>query len=538
MKKVCGVNQNMFREYNFNDHTWAQNAELRADLLHLAQRCVKIGSQYWFKKVGGSCWMPIPTITDAEKEALNTWLGAALPSGNAVTAALINTFFHGEETLSYEKGGKTVTYKAKTGSCPNIFQKMVVPMGPQYVTYNNQTMLNTWYWDGIDGDVSHLQLGKLVLLMCYGALCNGQVNLSANKIGAEADRVYDMVVTDNYDNVDFRFLMNWLAAIVQFPGINLQTNVWLLGSLEGIGKGTLVNIMRIILGPEFVGELNQTEVEAGWNDHLIGKVLIEVNEFETTGKMSGKQWGTWLKGNTIEPTFRVRERNTRAYTVLHIGNFLGTGNVSGDQDFLDSEDRRNQTIETSKDPRWVQFATAIQLQHLKKHPKEVASGFAHVLETVKVNLDFIAKANKNQLKMKIAKNNQTIVDEWIGLDFSIKRGVSRPAIEWYESFKYWWKDAHPSDPTPSLTKFGKAMGSSERIGVVKEVTSKGSSYTIGDPPVIVEAKLEDAVLSVKAIAPSNDVVAVFDYDEEESKEDFSGMTQLDKMRAFFRSEKE
>lgn len=53
MARTCGVNSNLFKPYNFEDHIWHQNKSIRGDLLYLANRAVKIESSYYLKKLGG-----------------------------------------------------------------------------------------------------------------------------------------------------------------------------------------------------------------------------------------------------------------------------------------------------------------------------------------------------------------------------------------------------------------------------------------------------------------------------------------------------
>jgi hypothetical protein len=323
--------------------------------------------------------------------------------------------------------------------------------------------------------------------------------------------------------------MNWLAAIMQMPGINLQTNLWLIGTVQGLGKGTIVDIMRYILGSEFVGELNQTEIEAGWNDHLVGKQLIEVNEFDSSGKMSGKAWGKWLKGHTIEPSLKIRERQKTSYTVLHIGNFLGASN-DVDQTFIDANDRRNQFIQTTPDTSWVQYATVLQLEYFKKVPLDVAAGFAHVLDKVKVDLEFISKAHKNQFRNTIAANSQSIIEEWLDNDPTITKGAWLNASDVYASYKDWFRTANPSADIPSLTMFGRVIRQSEHLGIHKQETRSNIQYKFDVPPQKVEHKIEDAVLRVNQITHDNLSVEVFDYDVVDDKFDVNTMTPVQKMR--------
>lgn len=535
MTRKCGVNKNLYSAYNFDDHIWYQNKNGQGanqikppydynDLLHLANRCVKIGKEYWMKKVGGDQWVSFSN-GDAEKEALNTWMGATLPSGALIDSDIIHTFFSGDATILIN--GKLG--KQKIGSCPNIYQKIVIPMGPQFVNYDNHQYLNTWYDEMIEPDSNHLDVGRAVLMMIYGGLCDGTVDKS--NMAAESIRVFDMVKNNQYDSQEFKFLMNWLAALVQYPGINLQTNVWLLGTLEGVGKGTLVDIMRLILGRDFVGTLNQAEIEAGWNDHLVGKQLVEINEFDTDGKWNGRMWNKWIKGHTIEPTFKVRQRNTTSYTVAHIGNFIGTSNVE-DQTFIDEHDRRNQFIKTSDDTFWTSYAAGIQIGYFKKNPTALAAGFSEILNLVTVDLDFISRSFKNHFRQSIVSFNMGIIESWLTYDPTIERGQWRMAGEWYDDFKKWFYNHYSSHQMPTIHEWGRAMGKSESLGVFKKKVAAGQSYIFGDRMERTTVKLDEGVAAVDGVVGKTSDIIIYDLDvDEESIPDFDQMTPMQKVRA-------
>ena len=63
--------------------------------------------------------------------------------------------------------------------------------------------------------------------------------------------------------LEFRFLMSWCAAPIKEPGRNLQTNLWLMGAQQGIGKGTFFEILKRIYGGAHVAILNAQEIEQG-----------------------------------------------------------------------------------------------------------------------------------------------------------------------------------------------------------------------------------------------------------------------------------
>lgn len=505
--RKSGVNSKLIKRYNFEDHVWQnKNCPQATDLLVLANSAVKIKNEYWMRKGSQGQWNCLSNIIDAKKEAINTWMGRALPSGTVIDPELIDMFFDGFELQSIQVGKKDISVKVHVGSCPNLHQKLIVPMGDQFVTYNNQQYLNTWYNDMIAPNQAELDTGKLVLLMCYGALCNGTVD--KDNLDVEADRIYKMILRNDYDNKEFKFLMHWLAALVQAPGINLLTNVWLLGAVEGLGKGTIITIMGHILGREFVGKLNQTEVEAGWNDHLVGKQLIEINEFDTSGKMSPKAWGLWIKAHTIEPEFKVRQRNTTSYYVPHIGNFIFTGNEV-DQRVADKNDRRNQFIQTSSDIWWTTFATKLQLSFLIPAPERVAGGFAYILDQVQVDHNLIKRAFVNDIRTTIVANNKNIVEEWLESDDSlIGRGFLTASKCFEEYFTDWYKKSGTgARETVTKTVWGKLMGSHPRVN--KKRTNKGFEYEVVETARVADLPPElDVVTEQTEKVKTSEVAAV------------------------------
>ena len=529
-KRQSGVSSKLIKKYQFDDHIWYQNKsdQDNQDCLDMANNAVKIGTQYWMKKAGSEHWITLSNCQDAIREAVNTWTGIKTKNGTVVDSDLIEQFFTGEKKVQIVVGKKTMMVKEKTGSCPNIFQKLVVPYGPQFITYNHQHYLNTWYDDMIKSDEKNLSVGQLVLLLVYGSLCAGEVD--KNNLQGEADRIFNMILTDEYDNLEFRFLINWLAALYQSPGVNLLTNIWLLGEVEGLGKGTINEIMSWVLGREFVGKLNQTEIEAGWNDHLVGKQLIEVNEFEPSNRMGPRAWGAWIKAHTIEPSLKIRQRNTTSFQVPNIGNYIFTGNVV-DQHIADKNDRRNQFIQTSSDLWWVSFATNLQTSYFKPRPEIVASGFAYILSKVKVDYTFISRAFKNNIRSLIVDNNKSTVDEWFENDPTIDTEKWVMSNLMYDEFKKWYHSNFPSSHIPSVTSWGKMMNQNKRVD--KKRTEKGNQYFVFKeaPKELIPPSIEEVSKLTNTVTGLEEVTVIPDYDTvEETNVDFSKLSKMDLLR--------
>lgn len=524
-KKKSGVATNLYKKYTFADHIWAQSSPPQDDLLELAQRCVLVDGHYWIKSSNSGHWNRFDKEAHAIKEAKNKWTGGVLKSGTRIGSELIESFFSGQQIVKTVIGKQVITTREEIGSCPNIQYTMVIPQGPQFVSYNKDTYLNIWQNEMLSGDATHARLGKLMLVLVYRSLCNGEA-LDPDPV-AEQEMLYQQVLTNQYTNDDFRFCLNWLAAIYQNPGINLQTNLWFCGEQNGVGKGTLLDVMRYLLGSSFVGSLNQTEIEAGWNDHLMGKMLIESNEFDTQGKMTGKQWNKWIKSHCNEPTLSIRQRNTTAKTVLNIGNYIFTTNDESPV-WLDKTDRRNHLIKTTDDRYWKEFASIVRVQYVDRDPVSVAQGLGWILDQVQVDIKFISSAFVNSLKSQILLDSQNIVEKWIQNDPIITRDRWINAREMYVEFKQWMMDSNPGQSIESETTWGRQMSRAHRMGVQKRRGSTGAQYYVGEAA-------EAAAIDREAVASTvgrltGDQVEIIDIDQSAEPETGMKLTPMERLR--------
>jgi hypothetical protein len=529
--KNSGVNPNLYSNYNFHDHLWTQQVTQRDELLELARRCVCIGGQYWMKIPNKNVWAVYRTVAEARKQAYNTWQNIYLKCGTQVTPQLIDTFFDGVELEQVLVGKKTIVQKNVVGSCPNLHGRIVIPYGPQFVEYDNRFYLNFTALNVVDGDDNFVNLGQSVLSLVYRALCNAP-QLDPDAV-VEADMLLEQVLTDTMTNLEFRFVMNWLAAIVQNPGINLQTNLWLIGQQQGIGKGTLMDVMKAIMGPELVGELNQDDIEGGWNDHLLGKCLVEVNEFDTksNSKKGPKGWDQWIKRNTCEPTLNVRERLVGSYSVIHIGNFIFTTNDEAPL-YLDKTDRRNMIVKTTDDPQWKAYASHVKRRLVQHNLKDLAKGFAWILEQVKVDMDLVSSAPMNQAKANVQAAQMDDAEGWVRDDIFVDRDVEMQAMALYGKFKEWFVKTNPSGKVPSSTSWGRQMGIMVSKGwVEKGKIPTGITYTVKS---VFEDRTFDKVVvegRFNAIVKDNKQTKDFDQTIERAGVDFDKITDIQKLRA-------
>lgn len=519
-KRVSGVDPSAYKQYKFEDHIWFKSPADNTDLIDLVKRCVKVdGTYYLFDKNNSHC-MRITKDGDQKKHANNVWLEERLPSGTVISEELIETFFSGVITTYKTVGKKTFAVKTQIGSCPILQQTISIPLGPKYVTLNGSTALNTWVDEMITGDVKHLNDGKAILRMIYRCLCAGE-QLDTDSV-KECDMLLQQVIDDQWTNLDFRFVMNWLAALVQRPGYNITSNLWLCGTREGVGKGTLVKIMKEILGASSVGKLNISEVERGWNDHLQGKQLVEIDEFEEKGKMTKKDWNTWIKANTCEPVLSIAKRNSSSYTVINVSNFIITTNEE-EPLWLGKSDRRNQFVRTWDSPKAVAMASALR-GAVDIDPIRWAKGLAYILERVTVDWKFISKAHINDFKQEIIDSSLNIVEEWFANDVDIKPDVEMQASQAYDNFKSWFRFSNPSGHLISMTAWGKLMKAQKRV--LTEKRRNVTYYTILSNVVEEQFDLSGAVESLEKI--TGQTVPIEDLDVKKSP--ITGLPELSKMQ--------
>ena len=517
-KIKSGIKQGLIKPYTFAEHYWSlpvnRNKQysgvsltpLFDSMLEFAKRVVVVDGIYWMKNGISDVWSPKKSETLTKKEIANLWLGQQV--GQSVcTPDFIDTYINGEVKIPVidptNNTQKIVIHKI--GSCPQLNQPMSLPFQPEAVVYKDQKYLNIWSDEIMRSDEQHKAMGGVMLRLIYRALCNGP-ELSHDP-DAEIAILEKQIIDNDYrtgegENTDFMFLMNWLAAIYQNPGINLLTNVWLCGALEGIGKGSLVRVMRRVLGENVCGVLSQSDIERGWNDHLANRVFIEVNELDPSlNKKSGcneKWWANWIKNVCNEETFNVNGRGTKPFTTINIGNYMFTTN-SENPIFLDRTDRRNHLIKTTDDPYWIGYATAINTQMLNPKLNEVAAGFAWYLERVDVDIGLVSRAIANTFKQGIIGASRNVVEEWILNDPMVLNGREYKARDLYlKEFKEWMEESCPGAEVPSETTWGRMM--SKTPMATKGRTNGSVTYKINNttPPLgTVVPNKEQAAASVE-----------------------------------------
>lgn len=142
------------------------------------------------------------------------------------------------------------------------------------------------------------------------------------------------------------YLCDWLAHVVQRPGVKIMCAVVLVGQ-QGTGKTAVSQIMTAILGLRNVAVVSTSEVKSDFNEWLQGRQMIIVEEIMALGR---REIMNNLKPLITQSHVTINKKYQRPYEIENAANFLFLTN-SGDALLLDQSDRRYFVISSDITPR-------------------------------------------------------------------------------------------------------------------------------------------------------------------------------------------
>jgi Family of unknown function (DUF5906) len=377
----------------------------------LAERCVITNEGDWHIRLSTGVWQCMGSQKAAKLTMCQHWLGGP----HSVTEDDVQKFMNTKPPVVQG------TMRVPTSKAP-------------VVEFADSLYVNTWR-NTIQGPAAAEVLDSVDI---KPALTLFMRMLREGLCGQEDERdLSEMLVIANSrdtDEIEFRFMMNWLAAIIQAPGVNLQTNMWLVGKLNGMGRGTLTQIMVGIMGGENAVRISGADLEkGGWNDGLENKLLGVLNE--VNGLLRGPNtfdWDQFLKQTTTEDVVPIRKRNHHAHPALNFCNYIGTTNVI--PAWVDKENRRDALIGSSRNPAKLKLALNMQLwlRDNEALVPRLLAAFVTVLMRQKVDHALLLRAPETLLKADIVEGHSRDLDELYWLD----NDDSYPRNQWHKAHVY------------------------------------------------------------------------------------------------------
>jgi hypothetical protein len=121
----------------------------------------------------------------------------------------------------------------------------------------------------------------------------------------------------------WKIIEEWIAYMVQYPGVKIKWAIVLVSEVEGVGKGLLAHICSRILGEDNVNEnANYKHLTNSHNTLLVGKQLIVLNEVSLGDFKSKKEGTNTLKNFVGDPVYSCNFKNKPMVVLPNLTNFM------------------------------------------------------------------------------------------------------------------------------------------------------------------------------------------------------------------------
>lgn len=419
----------MFREHYWNQDEFVESKMIIGDkavtkwkypsdeLISLTYTVVKVDEEnaYYLKNKYGKNRDQYTTKTTLHEKMFNDYQNEVYPSISdsslcyKMTADKIDLLIYGKKEKAITIDGKTTTIEERAGTIPSVNSIVDYPLHNEFlVDPFGQFLLNIGVsYETIESKQDN-DKAKEILYMIYINLC-GFVQPEDKTEEEMKDYLLDVVLLNKYtpDEIDFKFVVNWVAALIQCPGINLMTNLWFAGAYQGIGKGTLVSLIKAMLGENKTALLKPNMISGSFNGALDEKFLLEINEKQEG--VNPNQMTNWLKSFSQEPLIQIEKKGMEPHTRINMINVIGTVQFPEDVFKIEDEDRRNtiyQTVDQETDPDLKARKRAKDIAVGLKDNTDWGKAFAWMLERVTIDWTLMSTARKTHSYNNI-KTEQT-----------------------------------------------------------------------------------------------------------------------------------
>lgn len=428
-----GVDMSFITAYDFHDNAVMTNGSDIYDKYvdYLGRRCIVIGDRFYVKEAGTGHWSKM-TKPSARSTLYSQHGGAETSLG--ITMSKIEEF--------------------TTKHVPVFAAPIFAPGAPEFVIYNGTKRLNIFVDRRCPADFSLFEHAEIIMRLIRENLCD------------EAPKSFDEMFEeiDSGQRTTFAYVMHWLASAYVNVGHHIGTALWFVGPNQGVGKGTLLKIMKHLIGAGHVASVNVKEFET-WNSFLNEAVLVEGDEVNFGTR---KELAAMMKMMIGNSAITIRERNVGSYCIPNVANWIMTTNDLAPI-LLDPGDRRHTMIQTTSD--WSRNSLAIKFNTMPKADREnCIAGFAAILQSIVIDTRWISKPFETGLKRSIIDESRDPVERWFATtwttDFIWGVGKVRSSEDLFTSFLDWKNENDPGCYIGSKTLFGRKLRKLEAQGYV------------------------------------------------------------------------
>lgn len=133
---------------------------------------------------------------------------------------------------------------------------------------------------------------------------------------------------------------NWIAVILQHF-VPTRT-AWVQQGTQGTGKGLLFHqVLAQIFGARNVHAMRMEELESEFTGALENKLLVNVDEIQTSSSLVSSRITARLKNLIVEPTISIRKMHQLPYNAKNFCNFIFSSNMPDPVDIAPDDRRFN-----------------------------------------------------------------------------------------------------------------------------------------------------------------------------------------------------
>jgi len=124
------------------------------------------------------------------------------------------------------------------------------------------------------------------------------------------------------DETVYQYFIRWIGQMIVHPELKTVMPVFL--SAEGVGKGTLIQLFRRMLGKRKVVETSNPErdVWGDFNGLMVDSFLVNLNEMDKCGE---KHMGR-IKTLIVDDTLHINKKGKDQFEIASYHRFIGTSN--------------------------------------------------------------------------------------------------------------------------------------------------------------------------------------------------------------------
>jgi hypothetical protein len=262
------------------------------------------------------------------------------------------------------------------------------------------------------------------------------------------ERLLVMLTGDDPGGV--AWLKNWIASVIQSPGVRSITAPVLYSRHTGTGKTTLGKVIRTILGPANCSEIGQSQLAGNFNSYFAKSLFVVANEIFTSDKQQDQ--ANRMKPLITDETIVVNTKGVKEYQAPNRTSWLITSNSKTPVRLEGETDRRYSIFcSGAPDAAYKDFLAGLfgpDRDFTAATLQEIAAFAAECL-AMDVDHALAGRPYESEARAELADVTRPVEEEFLQECFEV--GPAAVVAEYPPEF---WRDAPPADATWSFGQHG------------------------------------------------------------------------------------